>query len=80
MFIQQEGFFFWEGRGAEVGALRESSPSCESQILFVLFSFLEKIQIPISSKFWISCKYSDNLVVLISLICQQVTYRLADTL
>ena len=66
MFTQQEGFFFGRGRGGGggVGALRESSPSCESQILFVLFSFLEKIQIPISSKFWISCKYSDNLVVL----------------
>ena len=58
-----------------MGALRESSPSCESQItcvvvvfcfLFVLFSFLEKVQIQISSYFGISCKYSDNLDVIIS--------------
>lgn len=81
--------FFFGGEG--VGALRESSLSgCESQItwvvvvfcfLFVLFSFfVEKVQIQIFSNFWISCKYSDNFVVIISLICQQVTYRLADTL
>ena len=89
MFTQQAGFFFFGGEG--VGALRESSLSgCESQItwvvvvfcfLFVLFSFFfEKVQIQIFSNFWISCKYSDNFVVIISLICQQVTYRLADTL
>ena len=74
MSTQQAGFFFLEGRGAGMGALRESSPSCESQItcvvvvfcfLFVLFSLLEKVQISISSNFGISCKYSDNLDVII---------------
>ena len=28
--------------------------------LLVLFCILEKVQIQISSNFWISCKYSDN--------------------
>ena len=55
-----------------------------SVFCLLCFVFWKRFKFKFPLIFEISCKYSDNLVVIISLhtkhvICQQVTYPLADT-
>ena len=58
------------------------NPAQAAKVRFCLFClvFWKRFKFKFPLIFESDNKYSDNLVVIISLICQQVTYRLADTL